>query len=436
MNNVNQRAAHTSDHLQRSSGHTSAMASRSQSFDRRSRVEVDSWVEIASQPSSSSLSSIGDDIVTTGLRVQGEQRSRRRRAQRPGAPTHLHVTRTQSAGGTSSQEEYEESESESDRIMTSSNEGPVASPGAVHAGRTAGGTSTQTTAPEDGIVQSSDDDDDENRTAVNDPINTENCFTPLPNAFSHPPTGRRTSSQQAPGSYFPATRPGPCRRPSTRHSYPTGTDTRRLSHAAQNPLSPSFNATVEHDEALKASLQSLLSVAAAARGINKVDAKQPASMNTAPRSNRIDPTTFRLVPESALQSTPSPQREEPTFKPTIRRSSTQSTETTSDRKEGKRKTLSGRSSSRERRSLKKAKRSESREDLHVTPTLLTWVVSAGVVVFISALSFSAGYRVGKEAGHLEASTFAADEQLRSCAREAGRSSLGLKRSLARSAIQV
>ncbi|KAM3418878.1 hypothetical protein BST61_g4841 [Cercospora zeina] len=413
------------------------MASRSQSFDRRTRAEVDSWVEIASQPSSSSLSSIGDDIVTTGLRVQGEQRSRRRRAQRPGAPTRLHVMRAQSAGGMSSQEEYEESESESDRIMTSSNEGPIPSPVELPAGRTAGVTSSQPAAHDDGLVQSSDDDDDdENRTAVNDPINTENCFTPLPNAFSHPPGGRRTSSQQAPGSYFHATRPGPFRRPSTRHSYPTGTDTRRPSHVIQNPLSPSFNATVEHDEALKASLQSLLSVAAAARGINKADTKQPASINTAPRSNRIDPTTFRLVPESALQSTPSPQREEPTFKPTIRRSSTQSTETTSDRKEGKRKTISGRSSSSERRSLKKAKRSESREDLHVTPTLLTWVVSAGVVVFLSALSFSAGYSVGKEAGHLEASTFAADEQLRCYAREAGRSSLGLKRSLARSAIQV
>lgn len=433
MNNMNQRPAHTSDHFQRPSGHTSAMASRSQSFDRRTRAEVDSWVEIASQPSSSSLSSIGDDIVTTGLRVQGEQRSRRRRAQRPGAPTHLNLMRTQSVGGTSSQEEYEESESESDRIMTSSNEGPIT----LHGQRTAGDTSTQNTAPEDGLVQSSDDDDDENRTAINYPINTENCFTPLPNAFSHPPGAqRRTPAQQAPGSYFPATRPGPFRRPSTRHSYPTGTDARRPSHITQNPLSPSFNATVEHDEALKASLQSLLSVAAAARGINKIDSKQPSTMNTAPRSNRIDPTTFRLVPESALQNTPSPQREEPTFKPTIRRSSTQSTETTSDHKEGKRKTLPGRSSSRERRSLKKAKRSESREDLHVTPTILTWVVSAGVVVFLSALSFSAGYSVGKEAGRLEASTFAGDEQLRSCAREAGRSSLGLKRSLARSAIQV
>ncbi|KAI5370190.1 hypothetical protein Slin14017_G010690 [Septoria linicola] len=395
---------------------------------------VDSWVEIASRPSSSSLSSIGDDIVTTGLRVQADQRTKRRRRQ--GVPTHLNIVRTHSAGATSSQEEYEESESESDQVMTSSNEGPVVGTRIQQAGATTSEIAPQSSASEEAPVNSSDD-DDENKTAINYPINSENCFTPLPNAFSHPPNGpRRNTAQEIPGSYFPPTRPTPTHRPSTRHSYPASTDGRRPNHMAQNPLSPSFNATVEHDEALKASLHSLLSVAAAARGKTKDETKQPTLAAVAPRSNRIDPMTFRLVPESALQNTPSPQLQEPMFKPTIRRSSTQSTATTSDQKEGKRKALAGRNSSRERRSTKKARRSDSREDLHVTPTLLTWVVSAGVVVFISALSFSAGYSVGKEAGYIEASTFAADEQLRSCAREAGRSGLGLKRSLARSAIQV
>lgn len=42
MSNMNQRPAHTSDHFQRPSGHTSAMASRSQSFDRRTRAEGES----------------------------------------------------------------------------------------------------------------------------------------------------------------------------------------------------------------------------------------------------------------------------------------------------------------------------------------------------------------------------------------------------------
>lgn len=72
----------------------------------------------------------------------------------------------------------------------------------------------------------------------------------------------------------------------------------------------------------------------------------------------------------------------------------------------------------------------------VTPTLFTWVATAGVVVVLSALSFGAGYTVGKEAGRFEGQ-FAGDvEQVRSCAREAGRSGLGLRRSLARSAAGV
>jgi len=37
----------------------------------------------------------------------------------------------------------------------------------------------------------------------------------------------------------------------------------------------------------------------------------------------------------------------------------------------------------------------------ISPILLTWVVSAGVVVLVSAISFSAGYVVGKETGRAE-----------------------------------
>ncbi|EME89306.1 uncharacterized protein MYCFIDRAFT_201874 [Pseudocercospora fijiensis CIRAD86] len=388
---------------------------------------VDSWVEISSQPSSSSLSSIGDEIVTTGLRVQDHQGTRRQGALRTGVPSNLRLIRTPSVGANSSQEEYEESESESDRVMTSSTEGPIMAP---RANRT-----TSTSRQQDDRTS---DDDDENRTAINHPIRNDDCFTPLPNAFSHPPSGQpRHASQPVPGSYFPSTRPSLTNRPSTRHSMPASFEARRHSHIPQNPLSPSFNAAAEHDEALRASLSSLLSVAAAARGLPKSNVKQP-TQTAPPRSNRIDPATFRLVPESALTTSSPPQLQEPTFKPTLRRLSTDSTSTTSEQfKEHKRKAVTaGRSSSRERRAMKKARRTTSSEDLHVTPTLLTWVVSAGVVVLFSALSFSAGYSVGKEAGRIEASTLAADDQLRSCAREAGRSSLGLKRSLARSAIQV
>src|SRR6187402_134915 len=80
----------------------------------------ESWVEIASQPSSSSLSSIGDEIVTTGLRVQHDPSLRRRRRGQPNLPSHISLEARQTS--TSSQEEYEEIESESDQVMTSSNE--------------------------------------------------------------------------------------------------------------------------------------------------------------------------------------------------------------------------------------------------------------------------------------------------------------------------
>lgn len=38
----------------------------------------------------------------------------------------------------------------------------------------------------------------------------------------------------------------------------------------------------------------------------------------------------------------------------------------------------------------------------VTPTVVTWVISAGVVVLFSAISFSAGYALGREVGRTEA----------------------------------
>jgi len=60
-----------------------------------------------------------------------------------------------------------------------------------------------------------------------------------------------------------------------------------------------------------------------------------------------------------------------------------------------------RSSSKDRPAVKKARRIGPLVE-EISPTFLTWVVSAGVVVLVSALSFSAGYVVGKEAGHAEA----------------------------------
>lgn len=404
---------------------------------------LESWVEIGSQPSSSSLSSINDEIVTTGLRVQHDPRQRRRRTLRPGAPSQLGIaSRTQSVGATSSQEEYEESESESDRVMTSSGEGPHLAGNII---RNEAISNAQHSSASDRAPQESSD--DENRTAINQPLSHNDvCFTPQPNAFSHPPSSGhvRNASQPVPGSYFPSQRPA--QRPATRHSLPSQSDQR--SHMPQNILSPSYNAAAHHDEALRASLSTLLSCAAAARGL-KNDPKRPQQApSTQPRSNRIEPMSFKLVPESALPvAKQAPILQEPTFKPTLRRTSTSTTSTSPltapdhffQPKEPKRKS---RTTSKDRHSsIKKPRRSSSADE--VSPTLLTWVVSAGVVVVLSALSFSAGYSLGKEAGRFEVvgvgggwDGSGGDEVLRGCAREAGRSSMGLKRSLARSAVQV
>lgn len=78
--------------------------------------------------------------------------------------------------------------------------------------------------------------------------------------------------------------------------------------------------------------------------------------------------------------------------------------------------------------MKKARRAGPLVD-EISPTLLTWVVSAGVVVLVSALSFSAGYVVGKEAGHAEAMG-----QLGSVGSEAGRCSKEATSELGRAGI--
>ncbi|RMY56857.1 hypothetical protein D0865_03413 [Hortaea werneckii] len=444
-----------SDHVRRrlGPGHEATMdpASRSASFERRTRSD-DSWVEISSQPSSSSLSSVNDDPATTGARVQHDARQRRRRTLRPGAPSHLNIASR--APSTSSQDEYEESESDDDRIMSSSGEG-VAMPSQQQriGRRSLGGNSS---ASEDNGQEQMSGDDDENRTAVNHPLraNSEACFTPQPNAFSHPPSSgsMRHASQPVVGSYFPSSRPP------ARHTGRQSLEARTPGHLPQNILSPSYNpsAAAQHDEALRASLSTLLSCAAAARGLPKSAEQQKRPQTAAPAQtsgqrpggHRAEPMSFRLIPESAApvnHPIPSPQQfQEPTFHPTLRRTSTSTSSSSSPHqpqapKEKRKANVRTRSTSRERR-LKKARRGSTHDELAVTPTLLTWVVSAGVVLFFSAVSFSAGYSLGKEAGRFEAGGvggFAADDPgLRGCAKEAGRSSLGLKRSLARSAVQV
>jgi hypothetical protein len=354
---------------------------------------TESWIEVASQPSSSSLSSIADEIVTDGLRVQHDSNARRRRRRRatidphgrPDAPTR----------GGSSQEEYEESESESDRIMTSSNEGLQPSPLAED-WRAPSERFTLSSASSDNANASDaqeDDDDDENSTAIGIPRDDQ-CFTPQPNIFTQPPTTR--AQQQSATSYF-TQRPS---RPHTqRHSF-----TARDEHSPYNMISPSYQA--DHDAALRASLSTLLSCAAAARGLPKSNRTGTDSRTRAGPSNRLDTTTIGIVPESAVYGSSSPRSAE-AAPPTNASTSRTHDAASNDKAKRKATTTSAtapRSNSKDRRAVKKARRTSNWTPAtmdEVSPTLLTWVVSAGVVVLVSALSFSAGYVVGKEAGRAE-----------------------------------
>ncbi|KAF1833026.1 hypothetical protein BDW02DRAFT_570434 [Decorospora gaudefroyi] len=315
---------------------------------------TESWIDITSGPSSTSLSSATDEIITTGLTVQHDSNAHRRHNRRSRGGGQFSIGtghRVATAGGNSSQEEYEESESESDRVMTSS----------------------ETTSERD----DDHDDEDENATAVNYPRSTRREFQPRPNAFSHPNSQQAIRSQSG-TVYTPRRNVRPTSQ--RQNSYPQ--------HNPYHAIAPNYQP--DHDEALRASLSTLLSAAAAVRGLPKHG--QPRG--NPPSSARVDPTSLRMVPESVALGNIAEET-----------ASTPCSVSSSPSEKSKRKAsppvAAARSSSKDRRAIKKARRSGPLiED--ISPTLLTWVVSASVVVLVSAISFSAGYVVGREAGHAEA----------------------------------
>ena len=387
-------------HCIRGVPYLATMAATVYSFDHY----TESWIEVSSQPSSSSLSSAAaDDAGPTGVRVQYDQHGRRRRrlGRNEPLPFGIPVRRASVAG--SSQEEYEESESESDRVMTSSNE-------ALEPNLSEGISSPPgltTSASEDTSSNNAEDDDDENATALG-VVTHEPVFSPQPNAFSHPPQShstRHTRSLETRTSYFPAHRTSPHRRPAA-HSYPSRA---RTSHTPYTMLAPSH--TTDHDAALRASLSTLLSCA---RALPK---REGQSVQTV--SNRVEPSTLRLVPESAISREPAP----PALPPRTSLRHRTSASSLSSSEKGKRKASTSKDRShRDTRSKKRRANSPGREQ-QISPTLMTWVVSAGVVVLFSAISFSAGYVVGREVGRFEAEMMAGREGI-ACGKEVGR---GFKR---------
>ncbi|KAI4957614.1 hypothetical protein J4E86_004753 [Alternaria arbusti] len=334
----------------------------------RQRSE-ESWIDLASAPSSTSLSSATDEIITTGLTVQHDSNAHRRpnRRSRGGGQFSIGTGHRITAGGNSSQEEYEESESESDRVMTSSNEAIAPSPL----------RQTPQSVASSETMSEREDDDDENATAVNYPRSSRREFQPRPNAFSHPNNQQAIRSQSG-TLYTPRRNVRPAGQ--RQHSYPQ--------HNPYNAMAPNYQP--DHDEALRASLSTLLSAAAAVRGLPKPG--QPRA-NT-PSSTRVDPSSLRMVPESVALGNIS---EEAASSPC----STSSSPSEKSKRKASPPIAGARSSSKDRRTVKKARKTTPMIE-EISPTLLTWVVSAGVVVLVSAIGFSAGYVVGKETGHAEA----------------------------------
>ncbi|KAI9798412.1 MAG: hypothetical protein M1833_004806 [Piccolia ochrophora] len=354
--------------------------------------------EISSQPSSSSLSSAApDEIVTTGLRVQHSSHGRRRRPRLSGHNAWHHGVERRPASAESSQEEFEESESEEDRVLTSSNE-HVASGTGSHGPSPLSHPRSESASDRN---DEGDDDDDENATALG-VLNEDRVFTPQPNAFSHPPPSQG-GVRPSPDSYFPRQ---PTRGAGQRPSY---SSRRRPQHGPYNMIAPSHQA--DHDAALRASLSTLLSCAAAARGLPK---QSPSNAGPRVGPSRIEPSTLQIVPESVLMgSDPESDQEDK-----ARRRSSSGGSSVHDK--GKRKATSSPVKAGRERAVKKTR--QGVEDT-ISPTLLTWVVSAGVVVLVSALSFSAGYAMGREAGMAEVSSLNPPESLQ-CGKDATR---GLRR---------
>jgi len=359
---------------------------------------------------------LNEESLSDTIRNPANRSFRRRRLTISGNPFILNLPRRPSSVDNSSQDEYEESESESDRVMTSSNEDIYHSTLASQIRR--GSIAISDDEEEEEEEEEEDVDKEEDAEAEEDDSReTRNsaasiqCFTPQPNAFSHPPPSLTRHSEPVPDSYFPAsTRTN---RSSSAHRHVYASVTRRQTHTPYNVLSP--NSTADHDALLRDSLSTLLSCAAAARGAPKSQRTQ------ARRADAIEPSTLRIVPEKDLNSTQS--------KADFARETPVISSRSSSKGKGKRKTSSrSRSTSKDRQQqASKRPRSGSAGDVAVSPTLLTWCVAGGVVVLVSALSFSAGYVVGKEAGRLESATRLGQGGAGECGKEALRGGLGLKR---------
>lgn len=254
-------------------------------------------------------------------------------------------------------------------------------------------------------VDSSESEDDDGTA-----LGTTHNFRPQPHAFSRPHahlTHRSHSTNSAIPPHHPQDRPSPA-------SY-------RSHNRARNDIrSPAYQA--DNDAALRASLTTLLSCAAAAKSLpgRRSTAAEPSSGEPvlgAGVGQGSQPMELRLVPESELgvvegsppigptvpKATPR-SRQSPATR-TSSNASAQSAPVSASSKEEKAKRTTAPGQSRSHRATKKKRTSATGvEDSAVTwisPTTLTWVLGTGVVLLVSVVGFGAGFVVGREIGRQE-----------------------------------
>ena len=286
------------------------------------------------------------------------------------------------------------------------------------------GLPAQPTAIGPAVFSSDEDDDDDRATALGKPSSSP-TFRPQPNAFSHPPSHlqrRSHSSTSAPPHHPPFARPPMGHRSQT-----------RVQRNGPNFMSPSYRE--DNDAALRASLTTLLSCAAAARGLpKKDDAVAGPSRAEAGLRPSTQPTDLRLVSEATLMAetgaAPSAARAR-TDSNSSAPSRPASASSRGDAIKTKRAASSASPASKPVRAIKKKKTAVDADGSNaafLSPTVLTWVVSAGVVVLVSVVSFGAGYVIGREVGAQEASVLGAASSgtgnATSCGREIVRSTSG------------
>ncbi|KAI1422677.1 hypothetical protein F5Y12DRAFT_786604 [Xylaria sp. FL1777] len=403
-------AAASTQQRQRNDGQSSSPTGDRQQL----LTDLESWVEVCSHPSSSSVSSIGEEIDTTGLQVGSSYRPRRRR---PYQQSSAHVQARHAPGQVrivadgSSQEEYDETESEEDRLLTSSTENVISG----HAARQTPLRQVFSTH----VVNSDsgdEDDDDENATALG--RRPPEPFRPQPNAFSHPPSHllHRHSTGSAASEH--SRRPSFTRRSHTRPSRPT-----------LNSTSPNYQA--DNDAALRASLTTLLSCAAAARSLPRDGEKEMVEQRATPISSN-QPVALRFAQESELMAPSPPQAPSRGSNQRVQ-TGTPPVSPPEPTTEKIKRTATPTSASKPPRATKK-KRTATNEDALISPTLLAWVVSAGVVVLVSVVGFGAGYVIGREVGRQEtlsslggAGNMSAVSEGGNCGREVLKSSGGTLR---------